>query len=33
MKCFNTLELYRGSAPFDCFDLTNIQKKPAETFR
>ncbi len=33
MKCFNTLELYRSSSPYNCFDLDNIQKKPAETFR
>ena len=33
MKCYNTVELYRGTTPFDCFDLEHIAKMPAETFR
>lgn len=33
LKCFNTVELYRGASPFSCFDLENIEKKPTETFR
>lgn len=33
MKCFNTLELYRGTAPFNAFDLESVQKKTTETFK
>ena len=33
LKCFNTPELSRGTAPFDAYDLQNIQKKPSESFR
>lgn len=33
LKCFNTVELYRETSPFNSFDLDNIQKKPAESFR